>query len=255
MRLANTIMLGALLLTGSLAQADTIVYREIFPNEGSEDVWLGSADWTAVVGNAQGYWSPGYSGIATNIGRPNDADPVNSSYSGSERGKSYAWFESGEGNTPTALMWSYEPANLTNTANMSSISWYQGTSSGAVSASAGVKVGDAWYVSTTSYSSAPMDSGSSFAGAAEQKILDVSTAQWNPLVWTSSPDELFRDVSQTVSLPGGALQAAALYFEGCSGTIRVDTFEIKSVPEPNTIFMLIVGSIGLLIWGWQRRSK
>jgi hypothetical protein len=273
MRSGKMVMLNAILLfVGSLvstAQAD-VLYREIFPTPGADNMVLNTAGWhlnygatgTAFDGsvtNDGGFFAC----TAAGNGNPTNLAAVNSSPANTEVAQGYGYVQNpgvgGVGTDCNAIFWTEEvaAANVAR-AGLGQISWYQANNNIAVSQTQrlSLKIGGNWYATDHAYVG---DTTTGIAGATKETVSDFSSADWLALTFTSGTELTLG--TGLVSLPNGLLQAAGLYADhtfyasaGYGGPMRTDNFEIQNIPEPGTVALLITGSLGLLAYAWRRRK-
>jgi hypothetical protein len=113
-----------------------------------------------------------------------------------------------------------------------------------------IKVDGAWYVSQTAYNS-PVGGG---GGASRTNItINVQSALWNSLIL--NPGTTLAE-GGAASLPlSGAVQAVGIFDASASGSqVRYENFNVSAIPEPATLGLLGVSSLGLLLFRRHIRS-
>ncbi|MCC7086173.1 MAG: hypothetical protein IT427_14315 [Pirellulales bacterium] len=230
-------LLAWLAATVNSVSADTVVYREIFPNSNTGSPFgrnISDADW-------QAYWTSGavqtpspvnvtIMGQNANAGKPTDATPINSNPSNTELVNGWVFFHTNFTNlvftTESGLVDQAIPSSM-----LSEVSWYAGNSLTTVDMRAAIKVDSNWYGSQQVFNmTTAVASGSNFGAEAEHFILSVSpSTDWHPMTFTVDT-ELSINTGSTVSLPNGAVTGVGLYSVGGGfGTsMRFDTFSVAA---------------------------
>ncbi|MCC7086172.1 MAG: hypothetical protein IT427_14310 [Pirellulales bacterium] len=257
-------LLTWLAVTVNSVSADTVVYREIFPNSNTGSPFgrnISDANW-------QGYWtsgavqtpSPGsivIIGQNANAGKPTDATPINSAPSNGELANGWAFSPTNFLNfiftTENGLVDQAIPSSM-----LSEVSWYAGNSLTTVNMRAAIKVDSNWYGSQQVFNmTTAVASGANFGAEAEHFILSVSpSTDWHPMTFTVGT-ELSINTGSTVSLPNGAVTGAGLYFVGggSGASIRFDTYSVSTVPESSALSLAMFGSVALAAYVRRERSR
>jgi len=246
----------AVILAGTAAAlgAGPVVYREIFPRDGSGSVPL--AEGWQLHGGATA--QPVDAFISGADGRPEDAAPVNSNPSADEREFGWAFFFGDDvPDSGPALLWTDEIGSLADISSgaMETVSWYQANNSAGTEVRAVVGVDSQWYATVDTLTNSPIASGHDFDSQAEPQTVDMFTAQWYSL--TFNPTTVLSLGATATSLPIGQVTGGGLYFEGITDDAipRVDTFAINVVPEPSTLAIFGLGGLIGLVLLVRRRTR
>jgi hypothetical protein len=245
----------------TVAGADLIpIYREIFFGDVerpmSQEGWTGNFGATAQ--EVPSDTTAAYRGAAsggkqdpTNIG-----DPLNSNdnYAGTKRAYGFLFLDNETQTGPVnTMVWTSEYPVAQ--AGLQKFSWYlhdyrdAGSPGGVITQTLAVKIGGAWYASTTNFSN------NDYNGWLKVEV-NFSTAgsNWKAFDFTpgaSLDQDLSDNAALTGSLPSGTIDAFGIYVKmggpkPANGYwARIDTFEIFT-PEPATMSLLAVGAAAML---------
>lgn len=221
-----------------------VIYRETFGDTSVNGALMSTVGWT-VASATSGTWSGANAFMATVNGRPTNLDNVNAGTSLSTvQGLVYSnALANGSGLISTT---EYTIDRSINT--ISQISFYEGNGDTDDFYRVAIQIGGAWYASATAFTNTTaVTSGPNFPTLAEYKVLDFSTApnSWYVLNYGSS---LTMGSLLSTELPTGNITAFGLYYEtvGTASSMRFDTFEIQTVPEP-VANVLCAGGLAFLL--------
>ena len=262
-----TVFAGAILLSMQVTQAQTPIYRELFANIGtvnalpSSDSWVGSWSPTAIDSQAGGSSATGgYFGISSSNGNSTGVGvPINTSPAEVNTNRGFLFVSGGAG-LPGATSWiAYTSAYTVNTASYSinDISFYSGNNFTASLEHIVVQIDGNWYATVQTFgNAAAVTSAANFASQAQLDTFTWTTAAsaWETLNYTPGTTLTVGSVL-TSALPGDNITAFGLYSDGtgASSTMRADTFQIDTVPEPGSVVLGLFG-FGVLM-GFRRSRK
>jgi hypothetical protein len=267
MRHVSTIMLGAVLLAGSLAAGaqGNVLYREVFGNNTDANQPISYAGWNLYYDTVCSVYSSGSPGswdvrvnygAGEDAGKPTNLPAVNSNPASAEMEQGWCYMRQDDVIGPNWLAWTSEVAGLgIDKSDLSEVSWYQSDNFDANYRLA-LKIDSNWYFSGTTYSNSagfPLS-----ANGVKNAVSDFSSASWyNAYVNPGAILDRDTNPSQLRTLPNGVVQAVGLYAAEAPQLqgMRFDTFEIQGIPEPGTCVMLLMSCLGLVIWGGRSRER
>jgi hypothetical protein len=221
--------------------ADTIYSQ----NFGSAYAALSTLAWFGYAGSS----SADYHSVVYGNGQYTDAGAANT-LKGSSDG--YAYSRSGlAGSDARALLGTsaFSAIDLSQY-NSLTFSWSQQLTSTDYSVHLAINVGNAWYVSVASFTTA--------AGSWISESVALSSTSWYALTASSSAGWSL-STSATELPTTGSITSAGLYTTGGNTTAsvwRFDDFTITgaTVPEPSTAMLVVVGAAALLAYARRRRK-
>jgi len=253
--LLTGLMLG---LGASAASAQSVVYNETFQNTTGVDILTSTAGWQFWL-NSGGVRvnqtaSASNSSISWRAGRPAADLPVNS---GPTLAQANGFvFISGVTSPLVYITQEYQNVNV---ADLTSVSFWQGSSYDAVGApNAGMRVvleiGGLWYASTQSNQQFIPGGGAGFSTQAVQKNLTLAGSTWELLTFTAGQAI---SIGASATLPtSGAITGFGIFANGPIASIRFDNFTLTAIPEPSTFAALAgAGVLGLAAFRRRRSAR
>lgn len=185
-------------------------------------------------------------GVSFYAGRVQNAANVNAPLSLSDtNGLAYLGNGAGVAARYTGLFYTEQYVVDRSLYAIDSFQWYANATAGSLSEqNVAIRIGSQWYISSEAFSPAA-GNASNFASTAQQFTLSFDTASWYTL--TAQAGSPFSIGTETVSLPGGDIDAFGLYLTPSSTgiasvTTRFDTFTINVVPEPSSVLLLALAA-------------
>lgn len=256
----NILFLSSLCFLSAAPLGRAQTYSEIFPNANAStsgtagNLLFSSSGWMLYSGaTAVDNSNNANAAVAPNVGKPADAQPVNSNPQnvGIANGLASNFVVS---TLNTNNLYYTNEYSLTTTAGLT-FSWYQGNQSATDVFRLALNVNGAWIASQTTFTNTAVTSGANFSGGtggAELKMLALAGANFYPLTFTPGTALSINTADLPQPAPAGTITAFGLYSDNRSSTQRFDTFQI--VPEPSTT-MLATAGFGLFGLMMVRRRR
>ncbi len=240
----NTLRYDTFEIRAEPVEPHAVLYREIFPNDTTDNIYSSVAKpetgWAVHIGasgveqpvtNDNTTWHISFNPV--DVGPTADI-PVNSNPQRVPlENRGYLWQGTGPSGAPQ-ILWTDE--YTVDRRDVTEITWWQQNSDDSPIRVA-LEIGGDWFASSED-----------FGGAGTLvRSLDFGAAEWRSLAFEPN---VSLALGGPTTLPLGDITAFGWFTESRTHTLRLDSFEIRGVPEPGTLMLLAAGALALL---WRRR--
>jgi len=231
------------------------LYSETFDNTGTGNKTAGQVGWSAFVGgsatdltNVAGVGGTDYVAIANAAGNPSAPNGFLFANNGATANQKFALVDTQLG-------------SVVSMKNGDSITWAMGNNTTTATAQILIQIGGdgtvgsgAWYVSTTTKSSAVYNTGNFNTAPTTTLTFSTAKTEWSEFSLVSGSgmaigNALTSDLSSTTTITGIGFYLVDI--AGASNSMRLDTLQV--IPEPGSMALVLAGGVVSMMFARRRR--